>query len=110
MAIVSVVRSNCAKFRTIAILAKAAGLRDCPPLVAPLRVRPAWTKQGNAPGSVLLSGRTPAGSAHVLNTSPSDEPGIRSGLYLRVVDHVPWLRGSVCDDLLAPEDHWVLAR
>ena len=28
-----------------------------------------------------------------------DESGVHRGLYLRVVDHVPWLRGFACDDL-----------
>ena len=41
-----------------------------------------------------------------------DESGVHRGLYRRVVDHVPWLRGFVCDDLhnFGPEDRWILAR
>ena len=41
-----------------------------------------------------------------------DESGVHRGLYLRVVDHVPWLRGFACDDLhvFDPEDRWILAR
>lgn len=89
----------------------AAGLRECPPAVAPL-LRLAALDQTNAPDSVLRHGRAPDGSAHVLSPSLGDEPGVHHGLYLRVVDHVPWLRGFACDDLhvFGPEDRWILAQ
>ena len=91
--------------------AAAAGLRECPPTVAPL-LRMATLDQANAPDSVLRHGRAPDGSAHVLSPSLADAPGLHRGLYLRVVDGVPWLRGFVCDDLhnFGPEDRWILAR
>lgn len=90
---------------------EAAGLRECPPAVAPL-LRLVTLDQANAPDSVLRRGRAPDGSAHVLSPSLSDEPGVHRGLYLRVVDHVPWLRGFACDDLhvFGREDRWILAR
>ena len=90
---------------------EAAGLRECPPTVAPL-LRLATRDQANAPDSVLRHGRAPDGSAYVLSPSLGDEPGVHRGLYLRVVDHVPRLRGFTCDDLhvFGPEDRWILAR
>lgn len=41
-----------------------------------------------------------------------DESGVHRGLCLRVVDHVPWLRGFACDGLrvFGPEGRWILAR
>jgi len=41
-----------------------------------------------------------------------DESGVHRGLYLCVVDHVPWLRDFACDALhvFGPEDWWILAR
>lgn len=41
-----------------------------------------------------------------------DESGVHRGLYLRVVDHVLWLRGFACDGLrvFGPEGRWILAR
>ncbi|MDO4239567.1 hypothetical protein [Micrococcus sp.] len=90
---------------------EAAGLRECPPAVAPL-LRMATLDQANAPDSVLRHGHAPDGSAHVLSPSLGDESGVHRGLYLRVVDHAPWLRGFACDDLhvFGPEDRWILAR
>ena len=89
---------------------EAAGLRECPPAVAPL-LRLVTLDQATAPDSVLRHGRAPDGSAHVLSPSLGDEPGVHRGLYLRVVDHVPRLRGFTCDDLhvFGPEDRWILA-
>ena len=89
----------------------AAGLRECPPAVAPL-LRLATLDQANAPDSVLRHGRAPDGSAQVLSPSLGDESGVHRGLYLRVVDRVPWLRGFACDDLhvFGPEDRWILAQ
>ena len=87
-----------------------AGLRECPSAVAPL-LRLATLDQANAPDSVLRHGRAPDGSAHVLSPSLGAEPGLHRGLYLRVVDRVPWLRGFACDALhvFGPEDRWILA-
>ena len=47
----------------------------------------------------------------MLDAALADAPGLHRGLYLRVVDGVPWLRGFVCDDLhnFGPEDRWILA-
>lgn len=89
----------------------AADLRECPSAVAPL-LRLATLDQPNAPDSVLRHGCAPAGSAHVLSPPLGDEPGLHRGLYLRVVDRVPWLRGFACDDLhvFGPEDRWILAQ
>lgn len=41
-----------------------------------------------------------------------DESVVHRGLYLCVVDHVPWLRDFACDALhvFGPEDWWILAR
>ena len=41
-----------------------------------------------------------------------DESGVHRGLYLRVVDHVPWLRDFTCDGLrvFGPEGRGILAR
>lgn len=88
-----------------------AELRECPPAVAPL-LRLATLDQANAPDSVLRHGRAPDGSAHVLSPPLGDEPGVHRGLYLRVVDRVPWLRGFACDDLhvFSTEDRWILAQ
>ena len=57
---------------------EAAGLRECPPTVAPL-LRMATLDQANAPDSVLRHGRAPDGSAHVLSPSLGDEPGVGPG-------------------------------
>lgn len=75
-------------------------------------LRLATLDQANAPDSVLRHGRAPVGSAHVLSPSLGDESGVHRGLYLRVVDHVPWLRDFACDALhvFGPEDWWILAR
>jgi len=61
---------------------------------------------------MLRHGRAPAGSAHVLSPSLSEDPAVHQGFYLRVVDGVPWLRGFMCDDLhvFSPEDRWIMAR
>lgn len=91
--------------------AAAAGLRECPPAVAPL-LRLAVLDQANAPDSVLRHGRAPAGSVHVLSPSLGEEAGLHRGFYLRVVGGVPWLCGFVCDDLhvFGPDVHWILVR
>lgn len=77
-------------------VAASRGLALCPPDTAPY-LRLAMTWQENAPDSVLSAGRSPAGALKVASAPLSDDVEYPKGFYLRVVDHLPWLRGYRCD-------------
>ncbi|QNE34324.1 hypothetical protein [Leifsonia shinshuensis] len=73
------------------------GLSLCPPDTGPY-LRLALRSQPNAPDSILSAGRSPAGAIKAAAAPLSDDVEFPKGFYLRVVDHVPWLRGYRCDD------------
>lgn len=77
--------------------ALADGLRLCPPATAAY-LRLALHDQASAPDSVLSAGRAPSGSLTVAAPRLRDDPDFPAGLYLRVIDDRPWLRGYRCDD------------
>lgn len=87
--------------------AEGGGLALCPPDTAPY-LRLAMTWQENAPDSVLSAGRSPSGALKVASAPLADDVEYPKGLYLRVVDHRPWLRGYRCDleYRFAPEDRF----
>lgn len=77
--------------------AVAGGLRLCPPATAAY-LRLALHDQESAPDSVLSAGRAPSGSLTVAAPRLRDDVDFPAGLYLRVIDGRPWLRGYRCDD------------
>ncbi len=79
--------------------AEREGLAPCPLVTGPY-LRLALRDQENAPDSVLSNGSAPSGSLTVASARPG--PDLPTGFYLRVIDHVPWLRGYSATD----EHHW----
>jgi hypothetical protein len=77
--------------------ALAEGLRLCPPATGAY-LRLALLDQASAPDRVLSAGRAPSGSVTVAAPRLRDDPDFPAGLYLRVIDDRPWLRGYRCDD------------
>lgn len=90
--------------------ARDLGLHPCPATTGPY-LRLAWLTQPNAPDTILSSGRAPTGSLTVAAAPLQPQPSYPKGFYLRVIDHVPWLRGYHCDlsHPWDPDDRFIFA-
>lgn len=75
-----------------------AGLGLCSPETGAY-LRLAMLDQSSAPDRVMSTGRAPSGSLTVASPRLRDDDDFPAGLYLRVIDGQPWLRGYQCDDL-----------
>ncbi len=90
--------------------ARQGGLDACAPVTG-VYLRLAMLDQVASADSVMSNGRAPDGSITVASWPLEDDSDFPKGLYLRVVDGVPWLRGYRCDDdhVWSPDDRFAFA-